>query len=658
MVCQLRIYTINRGMMDSWTDLFNSHIRPLHDRLGIPVINSWVNAADNEFIWVRQFNSREEIAGKEAEYFASPERVALGDLPTSHIAKMRVRVMEEVEGVQASGGLGRVFQQVLDDDPEAANIYDESDSFLNLFQGIHHLDQGEYPAAIRNFSRVIDLQDRDNPSVFYHRAKAFSSLGEYDNAIADCGQVIALKSDYLAEAYALRGNAYVAKGMPDQAEADFQQVRGLDNEVGGAIPNFDRYPERPTDHFGLGLAHLKNAAYGEPGFYQEAIENFSRAIELDPGFAEAYKSKGDAYLGLAEEKAESAHYAQAIADYSQAIALNCSYAYAYWGRGYAYYERGCSYRQQGSDDLSLADFDLAIADFNKVINLNPGHSGAYSLLGDAYAGKGADNQAIAAYTKVIGLYPDYVPGYIGQGTAYSRMGEYDLAIADFTQAIDRYDRYDERGDYPEQLFAAHIGRGDAYVALRRFADGILDFDVAIDIAEDYSYAQADAEACYRRGFAHFQQGNKYDLAIADFTKAIDKGSAPVRVATDRPDEWREVGIKPNSDNALVYHLRGTAHLRQSEYDLAIADFTQIIAFANDLDPGLVALAYDSRGSAYFQQGEYSRAVADYDKAVEQGTGNAAAYYYRGLAHRQLGNETQAAADLKRAAELDPNLGNP
>ena len=41
MVYQLRIYTINRGMMDSWISLFNEHIWPLHERLGIPVQNSW-----------------------------------------------------------------------------------------------------------------------------------------------------------------------------------------------------------------------------------------------------------------------------------------------------------------------------------------------------------------------------------------------------------------------------------------------------------------------------------------------------------------------------------------------------------------------------------------------------------------------------------------
>jgi hypothetical protein len=51
---------------------------------------------------VRQFDNTEEIPAKEAEFFASPERKALADRPTSHIARMEVRV---VEAVPASAGV-------------------------------------------------------------------------------------------------------------------------------------------------------------------------------------------------------------------------------------------------------------------------------------------------------------------------------------------------------------------------------------------------------------------------------------------------------------------------------------------------------------------------------------------------------------------------
>ncbi len=96
MVSQLRIYTINAGMMDAWLKMFEEHIRPVHSKLGMPVERTWVNAEANEFVWVRSFRSAEEIKGKEEAYFASPERKALGDSPQKLIAKMEVRVIEPV----------------------------------------------------------------------------------------------------------------------------------------------------------------------------------------------------------------------------------------------------------------------------------------------------------------------------------------------------------------------------------------------------------------------------------------------------------------------------------------------------------------------------------------------------------------------------------
>ena len=96
MVSQLRIYTINKGMMDSWLKVFEERIRPLHEQKGIPVGPTWVNAARTEFIWVRSFESEDVIAQKEAEYYGSPERLALGDLPGTHVAKTEVRLIEPV----------------------------------------------------------------------------------------------------------------------------------------------------------------------------------------------------------------------------------------------------------------------------------------------------------------------------------------------------------------------------------------------------------------------------------------------------------------------------------------------------------------------------------------------------------------------------------
>ncbi len=97
MVSQIRIYTINRDMMDSWVKLFKEKLLPIHQKCGIPVESAWVNLDRSEFIWVRSFSGADQISIKEAEYFATPDRKALGDLPRTHIAKVEVRVVESVD---------------------------------------------------------------------------------------------------------------------------------------------------------------------------------------------------------------------------------------------------------------------------------------------------------------------------------------------------------------------------------------------------------------------------------------------------------------------------------------------------------------------------------------------------------------------------------
>ncbi|HCG91060.1 MAG TPA: hypothetical protein DEZ08_04400 [Dehalococcoidia bacterium] len=97
MILQLRTYTINEGMMDSFIDIFTKHIKPLHARLNIPVQGMWTNIEKNEFIWMRKFESIDEIPAKERAFSDSPERKSLGDRPTSHIAKMDIKIIESLD---------------------------------------------------------------------------------------------------------------------------------------------------------------------------------------------------------------------------------------------------------------------------------------------------------------------------------------------------------------------------------------------------------------------------------------------------------------------------------------------------------------------------------------------------------------------------------
>ena len=95
MVDQMRSYTINKGMMDSWVKLFETGIKPAHEAIGIPVVASWVNTDRNQFIWVRRFADGDDVPAKELEFRESAGFKALGTQPTEHIAKMDVQDLEQ-----------------------------------------------------------------------------------------------------------------------------------------------------------------------------------------------------------------------------------------------------------------------------------------------------------------------------------------------------------------------------------------------------------------------------------------------------------------------------------------------------------------------------------------------------------------------------------
>ena len=89
----------------------------------------------------------------------------------------------------------------------------------------------------------------------------------------------------------------------------------------------------------------RGIAYSALGNYGQAIDDCSRAIEIDPGFAGAYYNRGNAYNGLSNHR-------QAIEDYSKAIEIRPGYADAYNNRGY-------SYLLQGNKEIGCRDAQRA-----------------------------------------------------------------------------------------------------------------------------------------------------------------------------------------------------------------------------------------------------------------------------------------------------------
>lgn len=145
------------------------------------------------------------------------------------------------------------------------------------------------------------------------------------------------------------------------------------------------------------------------GHTQEAVKEYSKAIELDPSFASAYHNRGILYNNLGEQQ-------KALDDYNKAIELDPSYAYAYNGRGNVY-----------SD---LGEQQKALEDYNKAIELDLNYKFAYRNRGLLYSKLGNLEAAVKDYTQAIQLDPKYKNAYLNRADAYSALGQESLAEAD------------------------------------------------------------------------------------------------------------------------------------------------------------------------------------------------------------------------------------
>ena len=130
-------------------------------------------------------------------------------------------------------------------------------------------------------------------------------------------------AEYLKEMERLRSELALAKGDTKKQGEYNEAVKGLS----------------ATDWFEKGYA------YSKANKYQNAVNAYTRAIELNPKYAWAYSNRGFAYANLGNLN-------QAIADFTRAIELNPNFALAYSNRGVAYHRLGNL--QQAFNDYKIA----------------------------------------------------------------------------------------------------------------------------------------------------------------------------------------------------------------------------------------------------------------------------------------------------------------
>lgn len=167
---------------------------------------------------------------------------------------------------------------------------------------------------------------------------------------------------------------------------------------------------------------LTASEYFERGFsahqmgdLETAIQDYTKALHLNPSNARAFNNRGGAYNILGQNK-------QAIDDYNQAIALDPNYAPAYSNRGKAYRE---------SDDIQQA-----LADYDAALSLDPHYAQAYYNRAIAYYKLGQYAQSLADYEAAIQYNPQDADSHFGAALACDKIGDRSQEIAHYEACLE------------------------------------------------------------------------------------------------------------------------------------------------------------------------------------------------------------------------------
>ena len=269
---------------------------------------------------------------------------------------------------------------------------------------------GDMRRAMLDYNRVVTLRPKD-PFRYYARGLAYQTSGEHGLALNDFSKAISLKPSY-KPFYLARARAYRAQGKYSLALADYKKY--VDNWQQAPVEilyevipvsldayRYDSVKEQLKTLELLGDDSAQRYLWlgrllQNENKWDESISAFSKAVNRNLEFVEAYQLRGNAFKELGD-------YPAALEDYTRVLALAPD---AYW-----FNRRGLMYEE-------MKNFEKAVADYARAIELDPTWAIAYNNRGFAYFHLKDYAAAKADFEMAIKLEPSAPTPYVNLAGLY------------------------------------------------------------------------------------------------------------------------------------------------------------------------------------------------------------------------------------------------
>ena len=153
----------------------------------------------------------------------------------------------------------------------------------------------QYQKAIADFSYFL-ANFPDHANSYFNRAIVYENLGDYANAIKDYSETIKLRPDFIL-AYHYRGIARFRMNDLEGALRDYNQALKLGKDV-----EMDITQAKAIGLNSSALYFNRGVVLQKKGEYRAAIQDYTRAIEIDPSQAKIYYNRAVARIALEQPK--------------------------------------------------------------------------------------------------------------------------------------------------------------------------------------------------------------------------------------------------------------------------------------------------------------------------------------------------------------------
>jgi tetratricopeptide (TPR) repeat protein len=242
------------------------------------------------------------------------------------------------------------------------------------------------------------------------------------------------------------------------------------------------------EHFIIGFNKFVSPGQDVKKGKQEALQEFTKAIEINPQYATAFHLRARIYWQFKQ-------YKEALADYDQAITISPIFDAAYINRGVLKAD-------------AFRDLPAAMQDLNQAVKINPNNYLAYFNRALVFKLSNEPVQAMNDYNKAVAINPLYAQSYSNRGVLKYELNNPLGALADYNTAINI-----ESNDAP-----SYNNRGNVYFyKLRNYSAAVKDYDKAIQLEPDYANA-------------YFNRGNLKYYGLSDKAGGIKDMEECLRLA--------------------------------------------------------------------------------------------------------------------------------